>query len=291
MGFTWQSNAIYKTLRESWSFAFVLFLGIWFIAFFALYQVVIFPLNMLLPSVLANLAVLLFQQKRIWFLLGLNFDWTGVRLFFEGTFLPLLAFIPILFFLMPFGISINPNFALDNFALRMFVPILFGATSEELVFRGILFQMALEKKGEIVATLTFSTSFALLHLFNPNINILGLINILFAGVVLSAMFFRTYSLWLPIGFHFGWNFWQSAILDSPISGTYFGLHLFQTKLTELDQIVFGGNFGIEGGIVGSLALCIFLFITLKRFKPIPYVYSRILRERYSIQQNSNLNSI
>jgi membrane protease YdiL (CAAX protease family) len=283
MASTWQIKDVYKTLRESWLFALVLFVGAWFITFFALYPILILPLNILLPSIFANLVVLLFQQKRIWFFLGLNFDWTGVRMFLEGILLPLLVFIPILLLILPFGVSINPNFAVDDFALRTFEIILFAAVSEELVFRGILFQTALDKKSETVVTLAFSGSFALLHLPNPNINIIGLINIFLAGIVLSAMFLRTYSLWLPIGFHFGWNFWQSVILDSPISGTYFGLHIFQTKLTEFNQIIFGGNFGIEGGIVGSLALCIFCLITFKRFKPIPHIYSRILRERYSMQ--------
>lgn len=280
---TWQIKEIYRTLCESWLFAFVLFVGIWFIAFFALYTIFTSPLNILLPSISANLAVLVCQQKRSWFFLGLNFDWTGVRMLLEGILLPLLVFVPILLLLLPFGISINPNFALDDFALRTFEIILFGAVSEELVFRGILFQMALDKKNEVFVTLAFSTLFVLLHILNPNINILGLINIFLAGIVLSAMFIRTYSLWLPIGFHFGWNFWQSLILDSPISGTYFGLYLFRTKLTEFEQVIFGGNFGIEGGVVGSLALCISLFATFKRFKPIPHIYSRILRERYSMQ--------
>lgn len=283
MTVTWQIKEVYKTLRESWLFALVLFVGAWFITFFALYPIFILPLNILLPSIFANLVVLLFQQKRTWFLLGLNLDWTSVRMFLEGIILPLLIFIPILLLLLPFGISINPDFSVDDFALRTFKIILFGAVSEELVFRGILFQMALEKKSEIAVTFAFSGSFALLHLLNPNINILGLINIFLAGILLSVMFLRTYSLWLPIGFHFGWNFWQSVILDSPISGIYFGLHLFRTKLTEFNQIIFGGNFGIEGGIVSSFALCIFLFITLKRFKPIPHIYSRILKERYLTQ--------
>lgn len=279
----WQIKEIYRTLRESWLFALVLFVGVWFITFFVLYPIFILPLNILLPSILANLAVLVFQQKRSWFFLGLNFDWTGVRMLLEGVLLPLLVFVPILLLLLPFGVSINPNIAPNDFALRTFEVILFSSVSEELVFRGILFQMALDKKGETVVTFAFSGLFALLHLLNPNINILGLINIFLAGIVLSVMFFRTYSLWLPIGFHFGWNFWQSVIFDSPISGTYFGLYLFRTKLTELNQIIFGGNFGIEGGIVGSLALCIFLFVTLKRFRPIPHIYSRILKERYSMQ--------
>ncbi len=287
MAYNQSIKNIYEALRQSWLVSLLLFLLVLFVAYFAVYSFVGFPLNILFPSVIANISVLLFRRERVWFLLGLNFDWTGVRLFFEGYFLPLLAFIPILLFFLPYGVSLNPNLAFNDFAVRTTLLILFSASSEEFVFRGILFQMAIEKKGEIFPTLAFSVAFGLFHLLNPHINFLGIINIFFANVVLSAMFFRAYSLWLPIGFHFGWNFWQSFLLDSPISGTYLGLHLFRTRLPEFNPIIFGGSFGIEGGFVGFFALSLFFVIALKRYKPIPHIYSRILRERYCHPTESN----
>jgi hypothetical protein len=95
------------------------------------------------------------------------------------------------------------------------------------------------------------------------------------------MFVRTYMLWLSIGFHFGWNFWQAFLLSSPVSGLNFEIGLFNTKITMFNEILFGGSFGIEGGICSTVILGIAIWVVAKNFVPVPEVYSKVLRERFS----------
>ena len=48
--------------------------------------------------------------------------------------------------------------------------------------------------------------FSIAHGLNPNVSILGLVNIALVGILFAYMFYATNSLWLPIGYHITWNY-------------------------------------------------------------------------------------
>lgn len=130
-----------------------------------------------------------------------------------------------------------------------------GAMTEELIFRGYPFQKLVEAVGPLAAVLVMSALFGLAHLDNPHSNFWAVTNTILVGVLLSLAYLRTRSLWLPWGIHFGWN----AVL-----GTGFGLPV--SGLTEFAVAVHGratgplwltgGDYGIEGGALGTLAITI-----------------------------------
>ncbi|HWS56784.1 MAG TPA: type II CAAX endopeptidase family protein [Pyrinomonadaceae bacterium] len=133
-----------------------------------------------------------------------------------------------------------------------------GAAAEEMLFRGYPFQTLLRSWPVWVALAPTSVFFALVHLGNPNVAPgFTVANTTLAGVWLAVAYWRTRSLWFPLGLHWGWNWAQGALLGSPVSGI--------TELTPAPLLRFsdagpawlgGGDYGIEGGAACTLALAL-----------------------------------
>src|SRR5437867_235368 len=96
--------------------------------------------------------------------------------------------------------------------------LLIAAVSEELVFRGFPLQILIEGMGEWPAVVTMSVIFGAVHFNNPNASLLGWVNTVLAGILLSLAYIRARSLWLPYGIHVGWNVGLGFILGFPLSG-------------------------------------------------------------------------
>jgi len=84
---------------------------------------------------------------------------------------------------------------------------------EELYFRSYALQTLITIIGTTPALLVTSFFFGVLH---PPGWIYKAIAALL-GIVMSMLYVRTRSLWMSIGFHFGWNF-TSTFVEFPISG-------------------------------------------------------------------------
>ena len=133
-----------------------------------------------------------------------------------------------------------------------------GAFWEELSFRGYILQNLNVDWAAIVALVASSILFGLFHGLNPNVTWWGLFNIFLAGALLAGCYLATRQLWLPVAFHFSWNFFQGPILSFPVSGmSTSGLLL--TEITG-NPLITGGPFGPEAGLIGTFALVIGLLI-------------------------------
>ncbi len=130
------------------------------------------------------------------------------------------------------------------------IVLIASAAQEELVFRGYPLQVLMRGIGVWPAILTMSTLFGFVHLYNPNGTVIGAVNTMLAGVMLSAAYLRTRSLWLPYGLHLGWNVGLGFILGYPLSGINID-SLWKTMAYGPKWLV-GSDYGPEGGIVGSL---------------------------------------
>jgi membrane protease YdiL (CAAX protease family) len=124
---------------------------------------------------------------------------------------------------------------------------------EELVFRGIVFRIFEEMFGSLVALLVSAGFFGAVHLLNPGATLTsGLAIALEAGLLLGVSYMAVRNLWLPMGLHFGWNFAESAVFGSVVSGAAFK-GLLATTLTGPDLLT-GGKFGPEASVV-AVAIC------------------------------------
>jgi membrane protease YdiL (CAAX protease family) len=88
------------------------------------------------------------------------------------------------------------------------------------------------------------------HALNANASPLSVLITTLHGVILGIAFLATERIWLPLGLHFGWNYFQSWVFGFSMSGYSRGnssLIVFQ----DIGPAPFtGGAYGPEGGIIG-----------------------------------------
>ncbi|WP_314221778.1 CPBP family intramembrane glutamic endopeptidase [Streptomyces zaehneri] len=131
------------------------------------------------------------------------------------------------------------------------------AVTEELLFRGVVFRLLEELTGTRGALTISAVLFGALHLVNPDATVWGALAIAVeGGLMLGAAYAATRSLWLPIGLHLGWNFAESGIYGTTVSGNEDGpAGLLHGVLSGPDALT-GGSFGPEAGIAAILVCAV-----------------------------------
>lgn len=139
---------------------------------------------------------------------------------------------------------------------------------EELLFRGILHKSVEDMFGSWAGIAASSLVFGLLHLLNPAATLGGAIYIsIEAGLLLSAAYMVTRRLWICMGLHMGWNYFQSAVFSGVVSGSVTDPGLLNATMQGPEWLT-GGTFGMEHSIF-ALAYCtsvgvILLMIAIRR---------------------------
>lgn len=129
------------------------------------------------------------------------------------------------------------------------------AVSEELMFRGYLLQTLLEWPGTWWAALLAALIFSAFHSLNPGVSGLALAHLTVAGLVFVGSYLATRRLWLAMGLHLAWNFFQGPVFGFPVSGA--APHGLLSLSATGPALFTGGAFGPEGGLLGlgALLLC------------------------------------
>jgi membrane protease YdiL (CAAX protease family) len=119
---------------------------------------------------------------------------------------------------------------------------------EELVARGYILQNLAAAWGRRAGLIVSSAIFALAHLLNPGAGLVSSIGLFFAGLLLAGGYLASGRLWLPMGLHLSWNFFQGPVFGFPVSG------LRTTGLISLESfgpdLLTGSTFGPEASAVG-----------------------------------------
>ena len=164
-------------------------------------------------------------------------------------------------------------FLLPNLALAIK-----SGVFEELLFRGVLFRSVEAMLGSWVGILVSSLAFGLVHLLNPGATLGGAIYICIeAGLLLSAAYLVTRRLWICMGFHMAWNYFQSAVFSGVVSGAVSDPGLLKASI-EGPELLTGGSFGMEHSVV-ALVICttagvILLLIAIRRGHMMPPMWKR-----------------
>ena len=116
--------------------------------------------------------------------------------------------------------------------------------SEELLGRGYQMQNLREGTNTTWGVILSSGIFGLLHASNPNATLISTLGIVFAGIFLAYAWVRTRQMWLSIGLHIGWNFFEGTVFGFPVSGLG-GFHLVEQVHTG-PALLTGGAFGQIG---------------------------------------------
>jgi membrane protease YdiL (CAAX protease family) len=133
-----------------------------------------------------------------------------------------------------------------------------AALSEEVLFRGVPLVLLASVLGRGTAVVLVAVVFALAHLSNPNVTMLGVGNIALAGIFLGLAFYAPGGIWTAWGVHLGWNAVLAA-LDTPVSGIPFRIPLIDYVPGDPGWLT-GGQFGPEGGLASTLALTIAVLV-------------------------------
>ena len=142
--------------------------------------------------------------------------------------------------------STNSPFVLIGSSFRY----AFGSFVEDLIFTIILFRLIEEYSGTLIAFITVSITFGLLHFFNDNATLATSLFISLQNITLLAPFILTRRMWMGWAVHFSWNLFQSGIFGLNNSGMDHN-GFIQPIISGPDWIT-GGSFGIEASYVSTV---------------------------------------
>ena len=144
--------------------------------------------------------------------------------------------------------------------LILFIFVGFG---EEILGRAYIMSVLKQTRNKWLVLIISSVIFAILHLGNNGISILAFINLFLVGLLFGYMFMKSKNIWMPIGYHITRNYFQGYIWGFQVSGiTTSGLY----KIENINNnIINGGLFGPEGGLIVTIVTCIAFYIVYKYY--------------------------
>ncbi|MBS9779711.1 MAG: CPBP family intramembrane metalloprotease [Moraxellaceae bacterium] len=137
---------------------------------------------------------------------------------------------------------------------------------EEVIYRGYLMPHFSKAMGIVPAILLNAVLFTVLHALNPGMTAMPVVNLLLAGTVFSLAYYVTGSLWL-VGFAHGiWNYSQTFIYGSTVSGLDTQGSVLKAVPVENNALISGGAFGFEGSIITSIVGVIIIVALIIKVK-------------------------
>jgi membrane protease YdiL (CAAX protease family) len=134
------------------------------------------------------------------------------------------------------------------------------AVNEEVATRGFILQVLARAWNPAAGLVASSVLFTALHLLNPGAWPAAMVTLIPAGLVLGWGYLATGRLWLPIAFHWSWNFAQGPLFGFPVSGLSGDAVLAVTPIGP--DWATGGAFGPEAGLLGLLGEAIVAAVIL-----------------------------
>ncbi|PZO56241.1 MAG: hypothetical protein DCF16_00685 [Alphaproteobacteria bacterium] len=241
--------------------------GWWIAIFFVVLTALLFPLilsardseagvpiyQQLAVILVASLICQVLRRKPIAELIG-ALDWRWPRQLLLGMAAGALLMAAPALMLAAGGVvtwRLNPDWASALGATLLLLAL--AAATEELMFRGFLFQRLLDGLGQWPAQLLIAALFTLTHSdalaeLGPLAYLAGA-NIFVASILFGLAFIRTRSLAMPLGLHFAANAMQGPVLGFGVSGNE-APGLLTATLNDAPAWLTGGAFGPEASVPG-----------------------------------------
>jgi len=144
---------------------------------------------------------------------------------------------------IPFGLLIG-----------FFLGYLVQGMSEEVLLRGYFMVSIQNRVPVFVAVLINSIVFAFMHLANQGITLLSVVNLCLFGVFASLFVLVTDQIWGICALHSAWNFAQGHLFGIEVSGINSAGSIWEVIPKTGKDIIHGGSFGLEGGILATIVL-------------------------------------
>ena len=141
------------------------------------------------------------------------------------------------------------------FFLFAFLCVFIQSSTEELWCRGFVYERINVRYPLWVSMLVNSAFFAALHLMNPGIGFLPILDIFICGLSFSLAKWYTGSIWFPAGIHTAWNFTQNYLFGLPNSGLTSAASVFHQELPTgaVSNLIYDHTFGVEGAVPAVIA--------------------------------------
>ncbi len=218
---------------------------------------------------LLGLVLLLLVIKKVfhfnvlnWFKLNYNNYKNSIKSFLLGA---ITIFIIIIYLYLK-GYILFEKFSFSIIRLTGYIFLFtIGAIIEETVFRGLILGNLKESINKYFALAVSSVLFVLIHLLNAGISLVSISNLFLAGLIMGVLFILFDNLWMPIGFHLSWNFFQGPVFGFNISGLKINGIL---KPIYVDNSIkyTGGDFGLEGSFLTTIVSLLFLLAIFFYYK-------------------------
>lgn len=150
--------------------------------------------------------------------------------------------------------------------LFTFVGFLIQGMAEEVLMRGFFMVSIARRYPMFVAVFVNSVAFSMLHLLNPGITGLALVNLTLFGIFASVYFVKRGSIWGVAAIHSVWNFTQGNIYGIQVSGLNFRGSIFRVTSDSTRGIINGGSFGLEGGLAVTIVLVVGIVLVMLKMK-------------------------
>jgi hypothetical protein len=196
-----------------------------------------------------------FLDKRSFVSLGLQINKQAFTDIFSGIAITFVMMGSIYFAETAAGWLTFESFAWQNESvsnvltgvLTFLAVFIFVGWNEELLSRGYHLQTLASGTNLFWGVIISSSLFGLGHLGNPNATWVSAAGIFFAGIFLAYGYLRTGQLWLSIGLHIGWNFFEGVVFGFPVSGL--DIYRLIRHQVQGPEIWTGGAFGPEAGLI------------------------------------------
>lgn len=159
------------------------------------------------------------------------------------------------------GFDFNPSLLLSFFIFQLLV-----AAGEEISFRGYILKNLMGETGIRTGIILSSFMFSAIHLpsfvyYGLDIS-RGVLAFMIVGLLgaIASIIYLNYGLRSAIAFHFAWNFLQYNVFN--LSENQQGI----MEISLLEQnLLTGGNYGPEAGILGFIIVLFALIILIKKY--------------------------
>ncbi len=190
--------------------------------------------------------------------------WTGTLTGFLAISASLLAIFALHGFHLA-GLAIHGS-TIVTAVLSWSAAFIIVGLGEEFAFRGYLQFTLTTGMGFWPAAILLSALFGLAHAANPGESKFGLFSVVCFGLLFCLFLRRTGNLWLPVGFHVGWDWGQTFFYGVSDSGLAPYHNLFNSRFSGPTWLT-GGGVGPEASIFTPLILLI-----------VAILFSRVYRE-------------
>ena len=154
----------------------------------------------------------------------------------------------------------------QGFSIGIWILYLFGfliqGMSEEVLCRGYMMVSVSRRHSLVLAVLTNSIAFGLLHIFNPGFGLLPLLNIVLFGILESVYVLKRGDLWGASAIHSIWNFMQGNVFGVQVSGMRIAASPLRATADPDTAWLNGGAFGLEGGVAITAVLAVAILLVL-----------------------------